>query len=723
MAGKYLSAYYDGNNGNKIYLELHVYTIATSIANNTTTERADLYANVVDSSYQWYNGYGTEAFIGINGNNTTKTVTFDYRTNGVKNLISSWDTVVKHDNSGKASIGISAHHYSGVGLGNASVSGTYDCDTIQRYANFTTHSINSVTETKVIVTWGADAECDAIQYSLNNGTWTTISGYPNYTVSGLSPGTSYTIKTKIRRKDSQLWTESEALSFTTYSYPTQQFNNKSESYIVMNWSADSTVSEIYFSTNNGSTWSSKISVNATSGTYSIMNLSANTTYNVKTRIKRKNTNFYSDTSAITIKTYSYPTQTIKNVTETSVNVSWSADSTIDLLYYSTNNGSTWSEAISANAINGNYTISNLTPNTSYKIMTRFRRKENQSYSNSSSASITTYDYPHITTTPNFTIGDKVYLSLYNPLKRNCTCIMYGNDWSEIYNDDGWTGTSIGDFTPENITDKLYASIPNDSQGTYHIKIRYNGVDRDKKNAGTYTINRIKCIPIFQSFNIKDINSTTLALTGNNQIIVKGLSNVQIDIKVSQKAIAQNSSTIVKYVVVSGNKTLEISYSDSNTVSTVINSIQSTDVVVYAVDSRGLSSQLRQKVFDFRDWSEPVFDTTKVIRENGIGTKGLLDLKVNFWVGNFGTVENEIKKISYKYKKRTSTSFSEYIDITDRMIRSEGNDYYILRKTSCPGVIIECGFLSCPEEESKLMDDGYQNKIVDAIVEVILEMYY
>lgn len=219
MADKYLSAYYDGNNANKVYLELHVYTIATSIANNTTTERADLYANVVDASYQWYNGYGTEAFIGINGNNTTKNVTFDYRSTGVKNLISSWDTVVKHNSNGTASIGISAHHYSGVGLGNASVSGTYTCDTIPRYANFTKHSINSKTETTVTVNWDADSECDAIQYSLNGGGWTTISGYPNYTITGLSAYTSYTIKTRIRRKDSQLWTESGALSVTTYQYP------------------------------------------------------------------------------------------------------------------------------------------------------------------------------------------------------------------------------------------------------------------------------------------------------------------------------------------------------------------------------------------------------------------------------------------------------------------------------------------------------------------------
>lgn len=42
------------------------------------------------------------------------------------------------------------------------------------------------------------------------------------------------------------------------------------------------------------------------------------------------------------------------------------------------------------------------------------------------------------------------------------------------------------------------------------------------------------------------------------------------------------------------------------------------------------------------------------------------------------------------------------------------DLYILRQTKVPAVIIECGFLSNPEEEVLLMDEAYQNKLADAI---------
>lgn len=58
---------------------------------------------------------------------------------------------------------------------------------------------------------------------------------------------------------------------------------------------------------------------------------------------------------------------------------------------------------------------------------------------------------------------------------------------------------------------------------------------------------------------------------------------------------------------------------------------------------------------------------------------------------------------------------------DRKIKT-GDDYYILRKTSCPGVIVECGFLSCPAEAAKLSDEEYQRKIAVAVATAIGGLY-
>lgn len=41
-------------------------------------------------------------------------------------------------------------------------------------------------------------------------------------------------------------------------------------------------------------------------------------------------------------------------------------------------------------------------------------------------------------------------------------------------------------------------------------------------------------------------------------------------------------------------------------------------------------------------------------------------------------------------------------------------YYLLRKTACPAIIAECGFLSNTEEEALLATDLYQEKLAEAI---------
>ena len=57
-------------------------------------------------------------------------------------------------------------------------------------------------------------------------------------------------------------------------------------------------------------------------------------------------------------------------------------------------------------------------------------------------------------------------------------------------------------------------------------------------------------------------------------------------------------------------------------------------------------------------------------------------------------------------------FQKSLDHANKTI-SPG-DYYMLKCTAAPSVIVECGFLSNAEEEQLLQDESYQQKIVDAI---------
>lgn len=201
---------YQANYGNAASsLRLNVYTISTSQNNNNSIERADLWM-VVNTNQGYWNNYGTPASIGINGNNTNQSVKYDARkpAGSTVLLIGSWDTNVAHDGNGNSNIPISATHQSGTGLGNASLNGSYQCDNIPRYANFTRLDCVGQTVNSIKIAWAADADCDAVDYNINGGS--PISGnYPEFTVNSLEYNTSYTIKVNIRRSGSGLWSSKE----------------------------------------------------------------------------------------------------------------------------------------------------------------------------------------------------------------------------------------------------------------------------------------------------------------------------------------------------------------------------------------------------------------------------------------------------------------------------------------------------------------------------------
>lgn len=57
---------------------------------------------------------------------------------------------------------------------------------------------------------------------------------------------------------------------------------------------------------------------------------------------------------------------------------------------------------------------------------------------------------------------------------------------------------------------------------------------------------------------------------------------------------------------------------------------------------------------------------------------------------------------------------------DRKCKSAGENIYLLYKLQCPAVLIECGFLSNPEECEKLSTESYQKQLSFCICAAILE---
>lgn len=79
---------------------------------------------------------------------------------------------------------------------------------------------------------------------------------------------------------------------------------------------------------------------------------------------------------------------------------------------------------------------------------------------------------------------------------------------------------------------------------------------------------------------------------------------------------------------------------------------------------------------------------------------------------------------------TSEQGKELADMLQNSIKTEvaddnhrvpkaNHDYYILKKVTCPVVIVECGFLSNPTEEMLLTEEDYQEKMAQGISNGVL----
>ena len=56
---------------------------------------------------------------------------------------------------------------------------------------------------------------------------------------------------------------------------------------------------------------------------------------------------------------------------------------------------------------------------------------------------------------------------------------------------------------------------------------------------------------------------------------------------------------------------------------------------------------------------------------------------------------------------------------DRQIKQEGDELYLFKNTKIPAVLIECGFLSNPDDAANLSDPDYQRKVAYTIYNGIL----
>lgn len=194
------------------------YSSSNGSSANSSTVRVEVWFRRTNTGYTSYGtiNTGVQCDSGVYWENG---LSVSIQNNWV--LTNSHTYTVPHNNDGSKSCYIRATGNANFSLGSFDTSTYVTLDKIPRYATIKTFNVldSNITQTSALLSWSTDVNVDEAQYSLNGSSWTRFaqpeSTNGSLSLSDLKPGTTYSIKIRVKRTDSQLWTESNTKSFTT----------------------------------------------------------------------------------------------------------------------------------------------------------------------------------------------------------------------------------------------------------------------------------------------------------------------------------------------------------------------------------------------------------------------------------------------------------------------------------------------------------------------------
>lgn len=370
-----------------------------------------------------------------------------------------------------------------------------------------------------------------------------------------------------------------------------------------------------------------------------------------------------------------------NITETSARITASINTqglsiTNGGWDVSTDGGSTWTYYSGGTT---DKTLTGLTPNTTYWY--RGYCVTAGGSANSGWSSFTTYDYPKANVVNDLILKQDTTFTIgfYNPFAKNFSYQIISNvDSSVIYTSEEINATSVT-LNMNDLLTGFYNTIPNSTEATYYVKTTCSGNIRNSANK-RYIIDADTCKPAMSVVTYEDINSTTLALTDNNQSLVLGYSTIQVTVPANNKATAKYDATITGYKIENGTNISDIVPEEEG--EDVVLTIPATSGIinVYAVDSRGQSDVyqiVNTTTIDYTNITKnqnPIAQRTDSTGDpNGVGEYVKITLGGTFWNQSFGLVTNSIKSITYQYAN--SKTPQTLIDGTTTIIETITNNNY------------------------------------------------
>lgn len=364
-----------------------------------------------------------------------------------------------------------------------------------------------------------------------------------------------------------------------------------------------------------------------------------------------------------------PTVTLatSSITASGVTVKATASTTCDRFDYSIDGGSTWANFSTTSGTTASKAITGLTPNTTYSIKVRARKKTNQVYGSSAASSVKTLGGSVISSVSTFTADAataKITMSVtvYNTSYTHTLVIKNGS--TTVLTITGLSlsnGSNTITLTAAQRSTVLAAmSALKSFTGTFALTT-YSGttqIGTASSKTATVQTTSANSAPTFTAFTFEDSNATAVGVTGNNQILIQNISTLKLTLTA---ATAKNGATISSYSVVAGSKTAS-GTTTTITVGTIPDS-GTVPVIVTAIDSRGYTTAVTVNItvleyeginiteYNMRRVNE-VEDTTQVTIGGDI---------TPVTIG--GVNKNSLRYLYYRYRKTSDSSYGSYTNIT------------------------------------------------------------
>ena len=349
---------------------------------------------------------------------------------------------------------------------------------------------------------------------------------------------------------------------------------------------------------------------------------------------------------------------VSGITAYGFKISASSSATADIWQYSTNGGTSWTQFSTTAGTSASITLSSLSPNTSYSVRVKARKKTNQVYGTSGTSSVKTLGGGVINSCPTITadaatVSFKPNVTVYDASYRYYLSICNGATEYLALGARTWTAGTADRTITLSQTERAdlleaMASIKSFS-ATLKLVTKSGTTQIGSTTSCTCTIQTTEAnsAPTMTAFTYKDSRSNTTAVTGNDQLFIQGYSYLYIT---PGTATAKNGASIVKYAATCNG------VSGSNTTGGAINlstvsKAGTLDVVVTATDSRGYTVSSKQQITVIA-YAKPKVSAITLRRTNDIEAE--MQLVFNGSISPItvsGTQKNSLKYVQYRYKLR------------------------------------------------------------------------